>query len=182
MDRLTALQDELPGVKRWGIPSKQQVLLEAVIAFDSLASETNEQSESLSYEKEACGGGGSQAILQVTLVETEHHRAVKNDCVEFKFASWTGAAQADHGVKRPKLLHRRREGRDGRRGPRSDNACFHEVRRLLDRARVSWSFGSRPLLLTRQGSRRQMHDLKDQLSKDKDRQRAGMLAKVPYLT
>ena len=55
-ERLTALQDELPGRKTATIPTKQEVLLGAVSEFDSWSSETIEQSESLSFEKEACTG------------------------------------------------------------------------------------------------------------------------------
>ena len=59
MDCRTALQDELPGLKRLVNPAKQKV--EAVSEFDSLAFETTEQSESFS-QKEACTGRGSQTV------------------------------------------------------------------------------------------------------------------------
>ena len=50
MECLTALQDELPALKRLGTPAKQEVLPAAVSEFDSLACDMIEQSESLSYK------------------------------------------------------------------------------------------------------------------------------------
>ena len=106
----------------------------------------------------------------------EHRHAVEQP----RFQKSSSLLELVSSRSRPRT-HRRRKGRHGRREPSSDHVCLNEDGRVVTALKFL-ELGQQTIASHMAELETGTHDMVDPLSKDKKRTRAGMPAKVPYLT